>query len=143
MRKIKFRGKEIDTKEWVYGGVVHQTDYYGNKCDKYFIIDGESTYDYEMGENQLVDGNTVGQFTGLRDKNGKEIYEGDIVEFEYKSTHSKGIAKIEYALYKWKYNGCYYNQNIAVWLDICDTDVVFEVIGNIWDNPELLRGEKD
>ena len=87
---------------------------------------------------------TVGQYTGLTDKNGKKIFEGDIVEFTDKYIHNtglaeKGRAKIVFEAFKWKYSGCYYGGNPVVWLCIDDTSVEFEVIGNIHDNPELLE----
>ena len=82
---------------------------------------------------------TVGQFTGLTDKNGKKIFEGDIVEFTNKFTHKKGHAEIVFEAFKWKYSGCYYGGNPIVWLCIDDTSVEYEVIGNIHDNLELLE----
>ena len=83
MREIKFRGKHIDNGEWVYGGIVHQTDCYGNEVDKYFIIDGTTTQDYDIGFEYQVIPETVGQFTGQLDRTKKEyvkIYENDIVK---------------------------------------------------------------
>lgn len=80
MKEILYRGKDVETGEWVYGGIVHQTDYYGDSVDKYFIIDGTDTYDNNIGENIKVVGETVGQFTGLIDSRGVKIFEGDIIE---------------------------------------------------------------
>ena len=83
---------------------------------------------------------TVGQYTGLTDKNGKKIFEGDIVEFT--DIGEKGRAEIVFEAFKWKYSGCYYGGNPMVWLCIDDESVEFEIIGNIHDNPELLEVEE-
>ena len=127
MREILYRGKRADNGEWVYGFLVKM-------WGLYHIID-------QNDENSayMIKPETVGQFTGLCDKNGKKIFEGDIVEFTDKFTHKKGRAEIVFEAFKWKYSGCYYGGNPIVWLCIDDGSIEFEVIGNIHDNPELLE----
>lgn len=129
MRTIKFRGKRTDTGEWICGDLLTSN---GTECE---ISDWNdivySRYD--------VDPETIGQFTGLLDKNGKEIYEGDIlrvtddnIEESWKSeVEQKGIIEV---------NGCDYDYTLIEW---ADDNLTFEVIGNIHDNPELLKGGKE
>lgn len=135
MRKIIFRGKRVDNGEWVYGGYA--------KCNnrEYILLDIYLAGLERVFKNIEVISETVGQYTGLTDKNGKKIFEGDIVEFTDKYTGKKGKAEIVFEAFKWKYSGCYYGGNPIVWLCIDDTSVEFEVIGNIHDNRELLEEE--
>ena len=147
MREIKFRGKikiQNEQKEtrWVYGSIVHQTDFYGENVDRYFIIDGTCTEDYEIGEAIEVSKETVGQYTGFVDENGKEIYEGDIVKtskygiddgreniYAGFDTFSVKFLDEEFCLInKWR------RFNFRPLGGV-------EIIGNIYDNPELLGSD--
>lgn len=130
MRTIKFRGKRLHDGKWVYGYVLgHDTLPYMaivtmNNTDK-SVINKTTT---------SVDPDAIGQFTGLYDKNGKEIYEGDIVrcdEFVYEVVYeSKRFASFVLRRDKDMYDH-YFGE--AMECDAC------EVIGNIHDNQELLE----
>lgn len=132
MRTIKFRGKNLDG-EWVYGFYVEEERQTLNGFEKkYFIVnDG---YDY-------VKPNTVGQFTGLYDKDGKEIYEGDIIiSEELKHTcHYVRYMESE-AMFVAMIIGSPLDEYCGIrqsWIDRFSK----KIIGNIHDNPELLTNK--
>ena len=125
MREILFRGKRIDNGEWVQGDLYHRNEE--------VLINN-----YQKGFNLAVSPETVGQFTGLTDKNGKKIFEWDIVDCWSEGVNAKGTVQQRkdgmWIIYPaW--------QKTIMWGlcpdEYCHTTV--EVIGNIHDNPELLE----
>ena len=127
MREILFRGKRIDSGEWVYGTMYKIAIDFNP-----FILTGEKS-----GCSYQVDEETVGQYTGLNDKNGKRIFEGDIAKVL--QGKGKDIAYVGFengAFMLYPKTGNIYERNLwSYWYN--DLDV--EVIGNITDNPELME----
>ncbi|MBU1081626.1 MAG: YopX family protein [Spirochaetes bacterium] len=131
MKVIKFKGRALDSSEWAYGYLLF-TD---TRAFIHPIRNGLDFGDVDFGYGFIeVDPKTVGQFTGIDDKNGTEIYEGDIV----KAVRSYGpldqIAVVEAeSPVAWSW-GEYCTIGVALTFNQ-DT----EVIGNIHENPELLE----
>ena len=142
MRTIKFRGKFVYANAdgsliWVYGSLF-QTDTLRNVGKaKIFKTD---TYDGVIANNEVILG-TVGQFTGIVDRNGVEIYEGDIIQ-TYDSKGKPILHEVYYleneARFATKLIG-YENLNEGSLSQKWINELGFEVIGNIFDNRELLQ----
>lgn len=123
MREIKFRGKTTKGK-WLYGDFIHQDKF------NYAMIKQDN---YKA----CVDEDTVGQYTGLKDKNGVEIYEGDIV-----NCYDRNFI-VEFR----KERGGFFPFACGDGCGCCEDEVISsygletsaKVIGNIYDNPELLK----
>ena len=144
--EILFRGKRIDTGEWVYG------DFY-RKCGVTGIV-----YDYMIstrdGMTYPVIPETVGQYTGLKDKNNKNIFDGDILQAEnisYTGTYGYAVIKFgEYEDCDFVDDSGYCSSGVGFYAILTRTNGIvgierymvatMEVIGNIHDNPELLDG---
>ena len=140
MREILFRGKQLDRGEWVEGW--YEMYPFGKWPVKTSIIPSEEAKDGHY-EHVQVDPSTVGQYTGLKDKDGKRIFEGDIIQYYERQLDGKdtpvcdvvaytegGFAVKSYFLNNWLWDSVHGNIQLR--------DV--EVIGNIHDNPELLKG---
>lgn len=126
MRKILFRGKRTDNGEWVQG---YPCRYGWIGKEKDYIIPDYASVLY-IAE---IDPETIGQYTGIVDKYGMKIFEGDVVRYDYEE--ERGIVQ--------------WDNDTARFIITCSTFTVdfdsvcgeeLEIVGNVYDNPELLKG---
>ena len=141
MREYLFRGISPYTGKWIEGGLVHQTDYYGMEVDRYYIIDGTNTNDYDIGEPERVYPESVGQYTGLTDKNGTKIFEGDIVSTDLKRPYNIVMFRSGCFVFNCNDGGDDYYDRMIPFSDYESSVYDGVVIGNVYDNPELLSRE--
>jgi hypothetical protein len=132
MREILYRGKRLDNREWMYGGIrIVQGRYY-------VIPEDSNPFDFE------VDPATVGQYTGRTDVDGDKIFEGDflsVLVFQPKGEYLPREVVIEWNEERASYIG----------VDIKDAEESWGIhwlkksliVGNRWDNPALLKGGKE
>ena len=128
MREIEFRGKTRTTEgsKWVYGYYYKVKSFFDNESANYItVIRSHHLTDFNVNEE------TIGQYTGLKDKNGQKIFEGDIVKAFYFEKEVIGKIEFIYGTFALTNSGISDNQ-----LFIFEK---LEVIGNIYDNPELLK----
>lgn len=155
MRQIRFRGKDIKTGRWVYG--YYAVQYLPDMSDDHQTVEGfhevHAIYNDEPGNRDKsywtnADPKTIGQFTGLHDINGKEIYEGDIVtmkrtpEGRSMSVTSRHVVT-SHSVTDWDFHSlakeilsfsmCNFHEEYSIY------NHRVEVIGNIHDNPELAQ----
>ena len=139
MREIKFRGKRIDSDEWIEGipikthiGTFIAFEENPHYCNQYGYM--------EIDEICIVDPESVGQYTGLTDKNGTEICEGDIVKGLF--FYFDGVLVVSKVIFKDGSFGLEWSRGnvkeFYPFTSICN--VSYEVLGNVYDNPELLKG---
>ncbi len=141
-REIKFRGRRPDNGEWVYGDLLHSKTSCRIVCYTEIEIEGfiEAEYHY------FVNPDTVGQYTGMHDRTGKEVYEGDVVFWI--AIDLRGRGKGEQGAIIW-------DEHTMTWAIMRDKPTLdgrpciisrpfdkkhLEVVGNIHDNPELMKG---
>lgn len=136
MREIRFRGKTLDGLRWVYGDLIQENS--GRVVIRTNLNTWAMNNDVNpYGESLDVIPETVGQYTGLKDRNGKEIYEGDIIGGSNGSIN--GYPWPFTLLIKWNDAACGFNTPNWGYMD---STHYYEVVGNRWDNPELLEGEE-
>lgn len=138
MREILFRGKRLEIGDWVEGSLIAYPD---GDC---YIARPSS--DPNVLDKFAADPATVGQYTGLKDKHGKRIFEGDIVQY-YERQFSGADAPINQSVGYEEGGFCVHRYFLNNWLRNAvngNTQLEgIEIVGNIHDNPELLEGGKD
>lgn len=141
MREIEFRGKRLDNGEWVYGDLIRVRCYtHDGKMyeeESVAIVSDTNFVEYDGQPHHhnwcFVDPATVGQYTGLKDRNGKKIYEGDI--YKYTGTHWDDVVNE----CSWCDEGNFQGFDFSPFTIDNKTLLEIEVIGNIHDNPELIK----
>ena len=156
MREILFKAKRADTGEWVEGYYIYHINRticpIGDSIkpeDEQHVIMQDGFSDWNMPRDTVhfdIIPETLCQYTGLKDKNGKRIWENDIVllreeiqDYEWKAAVKFGNPNREYN-WGWQLvpvGECEMNKDILLWIDMDIANC--EVIGNIFDNPELIR----
>ena len=136
-RTIKFRAQRLDNGKWVYGDLEHNP---GNKLTRIHTYDSKGDY---QGQHIVIP-ESVCQFTGLLDRNRKEIYEGDIVKYDdtpYNAYASPYSGEVVFYCGSWRVKTKGYG---VEWVypylfrdDFANRKT--ELLGNIYDNPELLK----
>ena len=130
MREILFRGKRTDCEAWVEGDLIQA--FRGNQLSSCSIMPNTPTaYCWKVIPE------TVGQFTGLTDKNGMRIFEGDLI----RSTETGETAIVQWFSEHSAFMIWCKTSNQVGFLYECEKSII-EVIGNIHDNPELIGGEE-
>lgn len=144
MREIKFRGKGVVDGDWHYGSYLYTDNNVNNPYLTTPPVGKHQIFEYCAGDFLMggwegieVIPETIGQFTGLYDKNGKEIYEGDILAFNNSYVDSNDIIEVRFVrgVFAFLWNGSLDDECTTV----APTREWANVIGNIHDNTKLLK----
>lgn len=155
MREILFRGKRLDTGEWTYGVPLEYSGQFGIvRCTEDTRIlpykdDNFVSHYVEELYSPKVDPKTIGEYTGLTDKNGVKIFDGDIVRDIF---NASVVGIVRYGEYRNTFNDDEHGGHVGFYIewqdkkDLLRKDLVYwmknsEFIGNIFDNPELFEEE--
>ena len=135
LRTLKFRGYNKKRGIWLYGNYILNRGAHFIAPQEF--ADGKTWEDYEVEEE------SIGQFTGLTDKNGKEIYEGDIVQWGDSEHKIKQVVEFRNGAFGYVYDtiGSFvpYAANTNFDFAALGTDKRFEIVNNIHDNPDLIE----
>ena len=148
IREVIFRGKRTDNGEWIEG--FYSAEEYNPYIGKIEYIPRIQIIGKCVSLGVIPE--TVGQFTGLTDKNGVRIFEGDIVRLTDEHNEIEWTAVVVFGNPNGEYNWGWQlkaigefdgNKDILLWVDMEESGAYCEIIGNIYDNPELLKGGID
>ena len=138
MREILFRAKDEASHKWVYGYYVHLPSAAGSV----HIMQVPAGNPDENNTAYYIIPETVGEYTGLTDKNGKKIFEGDIIKHYGKSLLGDPISDI--GVVTWDCDECFlFRTSLSGKDQLMSRKDTVEVLGNIHDNPELVEGDAD